>query len=134
MGRLARGDGERRNVFAAGVLIASAIMMVRVVVHHLPMAKDRDHHRGRECEGERDYSRQPRAQRQRPPDAPEQARQRVRPQPGRPLALRFSALLPAALYSNHEADGERDRQSASESKRIHETTKAGSKCAAYCSY
>jgi len=52
MGRLARGDGERRNVFAAGVLIASAIMMVRVVVHHLPIAKDRDHHRkGRESEG-----------------------------------------------------------------------------------
>jgi len=32
MGRLARGDGERRNVFAAGVLIASAVMMVRVLV------------------------------------------------------------------------------------------------------
>jgi len=58
----------------------------------------------------------------------------VRPQPGRPFALCLSALLPAALYSNHEADGERDRQSASEFKRIHETTKAGSKCAACCSY
>ena len=35
----------------------------------------------------------------------------MRSQPGRPLAFRLSALLPAALYSDHEADGERDRQS-----------------------
>lgn len=32
MARLARADGERCNVFAAGVLIASAVMMLRVLV------------------------------------------------------------------------------------------------------
>jgi len=32
MARLARSDGERRNIFAAGVLVASAVMMVRVLV------------------------------------------------------------------------------------------------------
>lgn len=32
MARLARADGERRNIFAAGVLVASAVMMLRVLV------------------------------------------------------------------------------------------------------
>lgn len=32
MARLARADGERGNIFAAGVLVASAIMMLRVLV------------------------------------------------------------------------------------------------------
>ncbi|MGZ5914888.1 MAG: MgtC/SapB family protein [Hyphomicrobium sp.] len=32
MARLARADGERRNVFAAGVLAAGAVMMLRVLV------------------------------------------------------------------------------------------------------
>jgi uncharacterized membrane protein (DUF4010 family) len=32
MARLARADGERCNIFAAGVLIASAVMMLRVLV------------------------------------------------------------------------------------------------------
>ncbi len=32
MARLARSDGERGNIFAAGVLVASAVMMLRVLV------------------------------------------------------------------------------------------------------
>jgi len=32
MARLARADGERCNIFAAGVLVASAVMMLRVLI------------------------------------------------------------------------------------------------------
>ena len=95
-------------------------------MHHFAIAKDRDCgcERG-EREGNGDHAGLPGVQRECAPDAAEQPRKRVRAQAGGPLSLGLPALLPAALYSDDEADGERDRQPPNELKRIHGTTEVG---------
>jgi len=96
-----------------------------LVVHHLAIAKDGNRRRERgEREAERDHARLSGAERERAPDAAEQPRKGMGAQAGRALSLGLRALLPAALYSDDEADGERDRQPLDELKCIHGSTES----------
>jgi hypothetical protein len=91
-----------------------------LVVHHFAVAKECDGGReGGECKGERDHASLAGIQCERPPDAAEQPGKCERAQARGPLPLGLSALLPAALDSDHEADGERDRQSPDELECVH---------------